>query len=180
MKRVILPALLLASHGFAQTAPAPMSMPGAAAAPCPATPPKLAPELAGWSSAVPMPAAASGQELGVATLTVGAAVKAALHPSAAVAFALPPEHAPPSGSNGGLFAFTVTQAGRFRVALGAGVWVDVVKDGRAMATSAHGHGPDCTGIRKMVDYQLQPGRYTLQLSGATAPTLQVMVARLAV
>ena len=164
----------------AQTASASTPMTGAAATPCPATPLKLAPELAGWAAAVPLGAAATVQELGAATLTIGGGAKATLRPSTAVTFPLPPEHAPTAGSSSGLFAFTVTQAGRYRVALGGGAWVDIVKDGRAAPTSAHGHGPDCTGIRKMVDYQLQPGRYTLQVSGAPTPSLQLMVARLAV
>ena len=56
-------------------------------------------------------------------------------------------------------------------------WVDVVRAGRALASSAHGHGPACTGIRKIVDFRLQPGRYVLQVSGGTSASVPVLIAR---
>lgn len=166
---------LLLALAVAQSAP--MAMPGPAV-PCPATPPALAPELAGWTAPDPLAAASTVQELGLATLPLGHGVAATLRPVEKVSFVRAPDHAPAPGSSGGMFAFTVTQAGRYRVALGGGPWVDVLKDGRPMVSAAHGHGPDCTGIRKMVDFALAPGKYVVQVSGATAPSLEVMVARL--
>jgi hypothetical protein len=50
----------------------------------------------------------------------------------------------------------------------------VGKDGAGVISSAHGHGPDCTGIRKMVDFALTPGRYTVQISANAAPQITVM------
>ena len=78
----------------------------------------------------------------------------------------------------GLFAFTVPTAGRYRVALGAGAWIEVARDGKAVASAAHAHGPACTPVRKMVDFDLQPGTYLLQVSGSTAPRLHLLVAHL--
>jgi homogentisate 1,2-dioxygenase len=64
------------------------------------------------------------------------------------------------------------------VALGSGAWIDVLKGKAAMASVAHGHGPDCSGIRKMVDFRLSPGRYTLQIAANGEQTLPLMIARL--
>ena len=94
-----------------------------------------------------------------------------------VGYPLAPDHPGAAGTFGGLFAFSVTEAGVYRVALGAGAWIDVAKDGGAVRSSAHGHGPDCTGIRKFVDFPLQPGRYILQVSGAPAAELALMVTK---
>ena len=154
-------------------------MPVAAPAAC-AGPGKLPPELAGWATPRRLTAATTQAELGLATLPVGVGVRAMLAPTPRVAYAVPPEHAGGAITLGGLFAFTVTQGGTYRVALSGPAWIDLIADGRTMASSAHGHGPDCTGIRKQVDFALTPGRYVLQIAGASDPALTRMVARLPV
>jgi hypothetical protein len=45
-----------------------------------------------------------------------------------------------------------------------------------LTSIAHGHGPDCSGIRKMVDFRLEAGSYVLQIVGNGAPTVRVLVA----
>ncbi|HEX7822094.1 MAG TPA: homogentisate 1,2-dioxygenase [Sphingobium sp.] len=135
-------------------------------------------ELAGWSVRVPVKAAGGKAGLRMATLTVGQAVDAALIQTSGVRYVLRPEKPGGSVSYGGLFGFSVRQAATYRVALGAGAWIDVVKGGKSVASTAHGHGPDCTGIRKMVDFPLTLGRYVLQLAANGTDVLPVMVARL--
>ena len=81
-------------------------------------------------------------------------------------------------SHGGLVGFSVTEAGTYRVALGSGAWIDVVRGGKAAASTAHGHGPACSGVRKTVDFPLTPGRYILQIAGNGTPSIAVMVTRL--
>ena len=164
--RLAVLALFLASPAAAQVAPA---CTGGVKPP---------PELASWTTPKPLTAARSVRELGLATLSPGQAARAALTGTPRLTFAIPPEHRAAAATNGGLFAFTVTQAGAYRVALGAAVWIDVVANGQAVASSAHGHGPACSGIRKQVDFALQPGRYVLQVSGASDPALTLMVTRL--
>lgn len=147
------------------------AMPSAA---CPAVvaPP---PELAGWSAAG---AVTAGRTVAGATvLDVGKGVTATLSHTPGVIYPLRPEKPGGSVSYGGIFAFDVAVAGRYRVALGSGAWIDLVRDGAALVSVAHGHGPDCTGIRKMVDFDLTPGRYILQVAANGAPTLPLMVAR---
>ena len=61
------------------------------------------------------------------------------------------------------------------VAIGSGAWIDVLQDGKVLTSIAHGQGPACTTIRKMVDFDLKPGRYVIQLSANADPTLAVIV-----
>ncbi|MFT3967507.1 MAG: homogentisate 1,2-dioxygenase [Sphingobium sp.] len=136
------------------------------------------PELAGWNGRAPAPAARDAKGLKTAVLTVGRAVDARLARTADVRYVLRPEKPGGSVSYGGLFAFDVKEAGIYRVALGSGAWIDLLRDGKAIQSTNHGHGPDCTGIRKMVDFPLAPGRHVLQLAANGAETLPVMIARL--
>lgn len=119
-----------------------------------------------------------------ATLALGRSARTALSPVAAVTFPVKPERAAAAGTQAGVLAVDVTTAGTYRVALGAAVWVDLVAGGegstgmKALTSVAHGHGPECSTVRKFVDFKLTPGRYVLQVSGAKTPTLAVMVTRL--
>lgn len=146
-----------------------------AAVPC-AAPADLPEALAGWRS--PVPATAGDVRAKAVVLTQGKAVTLALLPTPKVAYPLRPAKPGGSVSFGGLASFTVTQAGIWRIALGSGAWIDVVKDGKAMTSIAHGHGPDCSGIRKMVDYRLTPGRYMLQVAANGTDSLPLLVTRL--
>ena len=44
-----------------------------------------------------------------------------------------------------------------------------------MTRTAHAPGPACTGIRKTVQFPLQPGHYVLQISANADPTIAVMI-----
>lgn len=163
-------ALCLASAAAAQeTAPRPD---------CSATTPALPPELAGWSSSVPRTAATSAGAASRASLALGQSAQLRLTATPAVRYAIPPEKPGTPASHGGMASFTVAKPGTYRVALGAGAWVDVVREGKALASIAHGQGPACSGIRKMVDFELTPGRYLLQVAGNADPVIPVMIAAL--
>ncbi|WP_298091581.1 homogentisate 1,2-dioxygenase [uncultured Sphingomonas sp.] len=148
----------------------------AAPAPCPTSPAPLPAMLSGWRQSAPVAAAQNTRGVSRAMLPIGTSVRAALHPFAELAFTVPP---PPKASSpaaqGGLFAFSITRPGRYRVALDAPAWVDVVAAGRAATAVAHGHGPACSGIRKMVDFDLRAGRYLLQVAGHEGSSLTLMV-----
>lgn len=167
----LLLALLSAPAGQA------MPMPEAKVA-CPARPAALPAELAGWSAAAPVTAAANAAGVGAAMLTIGKGAVATLVPTAAVALPVASTRAPKVDSRAGLFAFSVAGTGRYRVALGAGVWIDVVANGAALPSVAHGHGPACSPVRKTVDFDLKPGRYLLQVTGSDAAVLPLLIARL--
>ena len=69
------------------------------------------------------------------------------------------------------------KAGIYSIGLSTGAWIDLVAKGKALTSVAHGHGPICTGLRKMVDFRLAPGSYALQLAGMKADTTKVMIVR---
>ena len=167
---LLLPLFLLAAAAPAMQA-APQARPA-----CPATPAPLPAGLKGWARRQPVRAAGTARTATV--LPVGSGVAATLLPSVGIAYAAPLRKPDRAGASGGLFAFTVATAGRYRVALGAGAWVDVLSGATVIASAAHGHGPDCSGVRKMVDFDLKPGRYILQIAGSDMAELPMMVARL--
>lgn len=72
-------------------------------------------------------------------------------------------------------AFTITKGGRYRVALDQAAWIDVVRDGKALTSVAHGHGPNCTTIRKIVDFDLTPGAHTLKLTRIAKSEAKLML-----
>jgi hypothetical protein len=143
----------------------------AVAAPCTTVAPPP-PELRGWAQPRAIDASAE------AVLTPGVAVRAKLVPQSTLRFAVKPEKPGDAASHGGIFRFVTTQPGRYRVALGSGAWIDVVDGGRSVASVGHGHGPACSGIRKMVDFNLPAGTHIVQITGSRAEILTMMVARL--
>ena len=154
---------------------------------CPATPAALPGELSGWNRRVPLTAAleAGARPGAEARLTPGTAVDGTLGPTPEVRYALRPEKPGGSVSFGGIYAFTVPEAGHYRVALGSAAWIDVIEAGDAgkgnakgLTSIAHGHGPECSGIRKMVDFALEPGDYLLQIAANAEAKLPLLVTRL--
>ncbi|WP_267395196.1 homogentisate 1,2-dioxygenase [Sphingomonas sp. GC_Shp_1] len=142
---------------------------------CPARPVAPPAALRGWTAMTPIQA---GERVGLApVLTIGRSVRATLRDEAGVKLAAPSTRSGEAPGTAGLFQFAVARAGRYRIALGEGVWIDVVSAGKPLASVAHSHGPDCSGIRKMVDFDLKPGRYVLQVTGSKTASLPLMVAR---
>ncbi len=130
-----------------------------------------------WASQADLVSAAAVVDLPKAELTPGHAVKTLLHPTRQVAYVTQPEKPGGSVAKGGMLALKIEQAGLYRVALSAGPWIDVLKDGKVLVSTAHSQGPACTGIRKMVDFALQPGGYVLQISANPDEQLTVMLLR---
>jgi hypothetical protein len=72
--------------------------------------------------------------------------------------------------------FTVTVAGTYGVAVDQAAWIDVAPTGGAPLTSVkHGHGPECSTIRKIVRFELKPGEYWIFLSGLGDANVRVML-----
>lgn len=134
--------------------------------------------LGGWTSAAPLKAAADYKSSRRAELVPGKAAVVGLLQTPKVEYPVRPEKPGGTVSFGGIIRFAVAEEGVWRVALSSGAWVDLIKDGEAAASIAHGRGPACTGIRKMVDYRLKPGTYALQVAANGSDTVTLMVARL--
>lgn len=165
---------------YAALALAAIAMPASAqtgqAAPVCTAQDTLPPELHAWRETTPLTAGTSGMQAPV--LEPEHAVRLALTKAPAVTYALRPGKPGDAASYGGLARFTVERAGTWRVALGAGAWIDVVGGGKALPSIRHGHGPQCSGVRKMVDFQLASGTYTLQFAGSREPIVTTLVTRL--
>ena len=149
--------------------------PEAAPAECPAGP-VLPPELAGWGQAG---AGATMREYDAARAAEGPALGArrtalSLHEGSGVVYRVAPEKAPAAGRWGGAVPVAVERAGTLVVALDKGAWIDLVRDDAAVASARHGHGPACSGIRKLVEFAVTPGRYLLQISGAPDASIAAM------
>ncbi|MEH0197007.1 homogentisate 1,2-dioxygenase [Caulobacter sp. CCNWLY153] len=169
-------ALILAA-GLALTAPAALAQTQPDAACAPGVEAGLPPELAGWTAKSPLTAATSVADLPKAVLAPGLAYAAALSPTPEVAYAVQPEKPGGTVSKGGLFSLKVETAGSYVIALGTGAWIDVLKDGAAQRSIAHGRGPACSTVRKMVTFDLAPGDYLIQISANAQAELPIMVAR---
>lgn len=99
-----------------------------------------------------------------------------LQPAATVKFALAPERVPAPGTFGGVYHVSIAAAGTYRLALSSGAWIDLVRDGKSLTSAGHMEGAACSGIRKIVDFALEPGTYALQLSGAKGAEMRVLIA----
>lgn len=126
---------------------------------------------------VALTSATASPELEPARLALDQAVTVTLHPVGEVRFVTAPEKRGDASSFGGMLAVDVREAGTYQVALSAGTWIDVLKDGAAVASTAHDHGAECSGFRKMVSFALMSGRHVIQLSGNRDETVRVMVSR---
>ncbi len=135
-------------------------------------------ELSGWDRQKPLAAARTGADAQGAMLVPGEAVKARLSRVSDVRLVVKPQKAGAADSYAGLIAFSIQQPGSYRVATGANLWIDVVRDGVALQSSSHGHGPACSPVSKTVDFELPAGRYLLQLANGQSADLAVMIQRL--
>ena len=152
----------------AATAPAPPS-----AAPCPAGGAALPAGFAGWGDPVSVTAGTRAGD--GATLAIGTAAKVSLHPARHLT--LVPGGRSGDRGQGGTLTLPIEAEGTYRVALSDAAWIDLAIDGKAVATSAHEHGPACTGIRKIVQFRLTPGTYVVQLSGNPTDAVTLMVTK---
>lgn len=79
-------------------------------------------------------------------------------------------------------ALTVRSAGTYGIALDQKGWIDVYRtNGQSpavvQASTAHGHGPACSTIAKIVRYKLAPGDYRVVVSGVERPQAKVMLVK---
>jgi len=150
------------------------AIPAHAAEPAPVCRAPVVPggEWVGWSAAQPLTAGAA------ARITPGQAVTLTLAPVGGVAWVASPAKAPDPASNGGMVTLAIATPGTYRLALGSAAWIDLIAtSGASQRSIAHGHGPACTPIHKIVDFTLDAGVYTVQISGNAAPVTTLMVIR---
>lgn len=137
----------------------------AAAAPaCPATPVPLPPALAGWRQGATELAAMKAVTLD----TVDPAM-------VRLADAPPPEHP----GQMAMASFRVSAAGTYGIALDQKGWIDIYTAGShiPLVSTQHGHGPTCSGIRKIVRFALTPGEYRVVVGGLEGARAKLMLVK---
>ena len=144
-----------------------------AADPLCATPAPLAEPWTSWTQSGQ--GRAGTQTHRAPALILGKPVVATLTPAAHVQFAVPPGKGATEGF-GGLFTLALKQAARVGVGLSGPAWVDVVTGTTPVASADHGHGPDCSGLRKIVWFNLPAGRHLVQIAGSKTAEVRVMAA----
>lgn len=135
-------------------------------------------EMTAWKTLSFVNAAKSANELSDASLMLNHASLVGLHPTPKIQYVTRPTNEGGTVSYGGLFQITIKERGLYRVALANASWIDVVKDGKSAQSIAHAQGSENSGIRKMVDYNLDEGFYTLQLSAGADTKSAVLITKL--
>ncbi|MDC7682351.1 hypothetical protein PQU92_03635 [Asticcacaulis sp. BYS171W] len=138
---------------------------------CPTTP-AMTGEFAHWMHAGPVTATVDAK--GAPLLKVGTPLKVTLLDSTRVTYKRARATQPTTPVYSGTLSLKIDTAGQYGIAAGAGVWIDVEKDGKTLSSNKHGHGPDCSGVRKIVEFALEPGTYTVHLVDNKEPTITVM------
>ena len=124
-------------------------------------------------------AASSAAEAAKGKVALGRAARLQLIAQEDVAFIAAPGKAGDAAGFAGLAQFEAPAAGNYRVGLTAPAWIDVIgAAGAPLASVAHGHGPQCSGIAKMVDFTLERGLYTLQIAASRQSEITVVVTSL--
>lgn len=132
-------------------------------------------ELSAWTQKSDLASATRAAELGKARLVPGQAATVTLHHTPDVTYVAQPAKPGGSVSYGGLLDLNIKKAGTYRIGLSAGAWLDVVKNKKLLLSTAHGHGPDCSTLRKIVDFPLQAGHYVVQVSANADPAIAIMI-----
>ena len=123
-------------------------------------------------------AIAAGQDTGAApALLPDALYEVALEPQDKVTLAVPPGgRARTQGVFAGLARLQITAAGTYRIALAAPGWIDVLGEHGALAAGEHAGG-GCDAPHKIVQFDLPPGEFVLQLSSVGASRIRLTVTR---
>jgi len=77
----------------------------------------------------------------------------------------------------GLVRLQIPAAGSYRVSVGSQMWVDLVSGSMLIATSDFAGQHGCDAPHKIVQFDLQPGTFILQMSGAAGDHVRVTVTR---
>lgn len=111
------------------------------------------------------------------TLALDTLYEARLAPQQSVGFAAKPgKPTLDDGAQAGLLRFKTDQAGRYRISITSGHWIDVLDGANIVASRDFQGQRGCERPRKIVEYELPAGReLLLQLSGATDASILIAV-----
>ena len=100
-----------------------------------------------------------------------------LQPHDLVTYALPPGRQPKTANSSGGFVVisNVPKAGQYQITASAEGWLDVIQDGKPLASTAHSGRRDCPDVRKSVRFDLQSGAVTIQVSGVNLKLVKLAI-----
>jgi hypothetical protein len=100
-----------------------------------------------------------------------------LQPHDTVPYVLAPNRQPKiANSSGGLVVISnVSKAGSYQVTASAEAWIDVIQEGKSLASTAHSGRRDCPDVRKTVRFDLQTGSVTIQVSGVDSKLIKLAI-----
>ena len=104
------------------------------------------------------------------------AVSLTLKPFAEAELSRPPRRRPQGGAGfAGAVYFTKADYGRYVVALSAPAWIDVIQKGQYADAVRHSGASGCETLRKVVEFEVLPEPFIVQLSGADSPAIKMVV-----
>jgi hypothetical protein len=111
------------------------------------------------------------------TLQVDKLYDIALTPQDKVSFIMAPaKKALADGAYAGMVKLDIPSAGKYRVSMSDGFWIDVIADGKFAPTDDFTGARECRAPRKIVQYPLPAGSdLILQFSNAASPKVRVTV-----
>jgi hypothetical protein len=111
-------------------------------------------------------------------LSVGRFYDLSLGPQAQVHFSpAPGKKSATEGAYGGIARVHIGEAGVYRVSLDVPVWVDMVDDGKLVATDDYAGQAGCSTPHKVVQFDLRSADLLLQFSGGTSEHVHLTITR---
>jgi hypothetical protein len=75
----------------------------------------------------------------------------------------------------GFISISAPKPGDYLVSLSSEAWIDVIQDGKPVASTAHSGDPNCPDLRKSVRFTLSAKPITLEISNAPADHILIAV-----
>lgn len=110
------------------------------------------------------------------TAPAGEPVAASLKATKDLAYQIPPQRSPGPDTHGAILKTSVPKAGLYQVTLADKAWIDILQNGRALPSTDFTEAPQtCPGVRKSVRFELQAGPAVIELSGAPATAVSLVL-----
>jgi hypothetical protein len=99
-----------------------------------------------------------------------------LAPQGSVHFAAKPGRQLADGAEGGMLSFHTPKAGRYRISLTTGHWLDVVDGGNIIVSREFQAQHGCEKVRKILEFELSGNKdFVLQLSGGMDASVGIAI-----
>jgi hypothetical protein len=116
-----------------------------------------------------------GVASGANVVAVPFAGTARLLPLSAANLPKAPERLPKSGTFSGFLSVSGISKGTYSISLSDAAWLDVIQQDRFLKPKAHSGVQGCEGVRKVVQFELGPEPFVVQISGAQADHLTIAI-----